>query len=245
MHILIVDDEPLARQRLRRILEGDTQLNVVAEADSGASALAAIEEHDPDLVLLDLHMPDGNGLTVANRLIDGDEPPLVIVTTAHEDHALEAFKAQVFDYLLKPVSRQGLLGTIDRARRLNRAQQTQGNETASDDHSGRSHFKVRERHGLRLVAIEDVCCLLAEQKYVNLVYREGESLIDEPLKQLEEEFGDRFIRVHRNALVAVAKIVGIERLDNGQTCLRLKDTDHKPLVSRRHIAEVKNQLGRI
>ena len=237
MDILIVDDEPLARARLRKLMADNTQLNIISEVDCGEEARVAVQRFDPDVVLLDIQMPDCSGIELAEQLMALDDPPVVIICSAFDDHALAAFRAQVFDYLLKPVSGEQLLSSIERAARLNRLQKQEKNKK-----DRRNHIRARDHQGVKVIPIEDICCLLADQKYVTVVMETGEVLIDEPLKQLESEFGESLIRTHRNALVAVNKIRGLQKDEQGHFVVSLEGTQRQPLVSRRHMSEVKALL---
>ena len=167
------------------------------------------------------------------------EPPAVIFTTAFEQHALAAFDAQAAGYLLKPVRPDELKEALDRARRPTRAQLTR---IAEGTGGPRTRIAVRARDELRLIPVEDIICFIAEQKYTTLRHAGGEELIEESLKSLEEEFAERFVRVHRNSLVAVAHIEGIERDAEGHQHVRLRGGATLP-VSRRLAAEVARTLS--
>lgn len=244
--VLIVDDEPLARARLTRLLDSSEQFAVVAEADNGARAIDAFNHNRPDIVLLDIRMPEMDGLQAARHLATDEHPPAVIFCTAYGEYALEAFEANAVDYLLKPVNRDKLLEALARAQRLNRAQLGALESTgAIGEHSERAHISARTSRGIELIPLADVRYFLADQKYVTVYYRDGERLrevlIDEPLKDLEQGFPQRFLRVHRNALVAIEHIQGLERGSEG-TSVRLADVAEGPLVSRRHLPEVRKLL---
>lgn len=246
MKILLVDDEPLARARLQRLLEVSDKHQVVAEAENGEAAIAAFNQHRPDVVLLDIRMPVMDGLQTARHLATDERPPAIIFCTAYGEYALDAFEAHAVDYLLKPVNRTKLLQALDRAQRLNRAQLGALQASAETDEGGeRQHISARTSRGIVLIPLQDVRYFLADQKYVTVFYWSGEALrevlIDEPLKDLEQNFGDRFARIHRNALVAVAHIQGLDRYDQG-TYLRLANVDKGPQVSRRHLPEVRKLL---
>mgnify|MGYP003700895497 CR=1 FL=1 len=237
MKILIVDDEHLARDRLARMV---TQLEdhvVVGQAGNGRDALALAQSEDPDVVLLDIRMPGMDGLEAARHLGELDAPPAVIFCTAYEEHAVQAFDLQAVGYLLKPVRRENLAAALAKAQRINKAQLA----ALADEHgaSARTHISARTRRGIELVAVDDVRYFQADQKYVTVRHGGGEVIVDEPLKELENEFGDRFLRIHRNCLVATAFIEGLERLGPGQAGIRVKDIDEPLDVSRRHLAGVR------
>lgn len=237
MKVLIVDDEQLARERLARMVTALEGHQVVGEAGNGRQALAEAQQTDPDLVLLDIRMPGMDGLETARHLSELDEPPAVIFCTAYEEHAVEAFELQAVGYLLKPVRRENLEGALDKAQRVNKAQLAAlGGELAP---SRRTHISARTRRGIELVPVEDVRYFQADQKYVTVRFGDGEVIIDEPLRELEQEFGDLFLRIHRNSLVAAAHIERLERTGPGQSRIRVKDVEEPLDVSRRHLASVR------
>jgi two-component system response regulator AlgR len=168
------------------------------------------------------------------------EPPAVIFTTAFDQHALAAFDAQAAGYLLKPVRQDKLQEALERARRPTRAQLAR---IAEGTGGARTRIAVRARDELRLIPVEDIVCFIAEQKYTTLRHLAGEELIEESLKSLEEEFAERFVRVHRNSLVAVAHIERIERDDDGHQSVRLRGGAMLP-VSRRLATEVLRRVSR-
>lgn len=242
MKILIVDDEGPARQRLTALVQALDGYRVVGEAATGTDAVAACERLKPDVVLLDIRMPGGDGLEAAVRINQMAEPPAVIFVTAFGDHALAAFDAEAVDYLLKPVRRERLADALQKARRLNRAQLKALQQTPVE---GRQHLLCRRRGDLALIPIDDVRFLQADQKYVTVNHVGGEDLIEDSLRQLEDEFGDRFVRIHRNALVARRYLAGLERTAEGQYRIRVRETDALLEVSRRHVAAVKELVRRL
>jgi len=237
--ILIVDDEQLARDRLARMLADIDDCTVVGQAANGMQAVERCGALEPDLVLMDIRMPGMDGLEAARHIAGMDAPPAVVFCTAYEEHAIDAFNVQAVGYLLKPVRRDDLVKVLGSATRTNRAQLA---ALASDDGSRRTHISARTRRGLELVPVEDVLFFQADQKYVTVRHPDGELLIDDTLKELEEEFGDRFIRVHRNALVAARHIVGLERSEDGQYQIRLRGLAGGIDISRRHVADVRKVI---
>jgi two-component system response regulator AlgR len=237
VRVLVVDDEPPARERLRRLLAELPDVECAGEAASGDEALCLAEELEPDVVLLDIRMPGMDGLEAARRLASLEEPPAVIFTTAFEQHALEAFDAEASGYLLKPVRLERLAAALARVQRPSRAQLARlGGPPA------RSHITARVRDQLRLIPVEDVLCFLAEQKYTTVRHLGGDDLIEESLRSLEDEFGARFVRVHRNALVAVAQVERVEREPDGQYAVHLRHGGGRLQVSRRLSADVLRRL---
>lgn len=247
MDILVVDDEKLARERLVRMISRIDGCKVAGEALSGRDALKKIEQLRPDIVLLDIRMPDMDGLEAARHIMQMEAPPAVIFCTAFNQHALEAFEAQAVGYLLKPVKAEQLQAALQKAKKLTKVQMTSlrqsGQEAASPDASGRrKHISAKTRHGLELVPVDEVRCFLADHKYVTAHHSQGEILIDDTLKDLEDEFGDQFVRIHRNSLAALRYVEGMEKVPGGQFALKLKGVDVKPLISRRHVTDLRNRL---
>jgi two-component system response regulator AlgR len=247
--ILVVDDETLARERLLRLL---TKLQPEAQcwqAGNGEQALSLVREHGPDLLLLDIRMPGMSGIELATRLESHVQPPAVIFCTAYDEYALEALQHQAAAYLLKPVREHELARALATAGRVNRVQlaalaklgKAEAPE-AVDVPGQRTQLASQTHRGVETVPVVDVRCLLAEQKYVTACSPTAELLIPDTLKELEHEFGERFLRVHRNALVARAHIVRLARDDEGPWYVVLDGVEQRPMVSRRHLAEVKRRL---
>jgi two-component system response regulator AlgR len=243
--VLIVDDEPLARKRLSRLLHSHESFTVVAEAENGEQAIEACNKYQPDVVLMDIRMPIMDGLVAARHLANSNEPPAVIFCTAYNDYALEAFDARAVDYLLKPVNRDKLEAALLKAQQLTRVQISALQESQSDNAAQRSYVSARSSRGIELIPVNDVRYFLADQKYVTVYYvRENvlcDQLIDDSLKELEKEFGDRYVRVHRNALVAVAHMQGLEK-DGLGFRLKINGVEEGPLVSRRQIPDIRHLI---
>jgi two-component system, LytTR family, response regulator AlgR len=246
MHVLVVDDELLARQRAMRMIESLQDYEVVGEAGNGQAALAAIADLDPDIVLLDIRMPGEDGLSAARKIAEMDEPPAIIFCTAYDEYALEAFGTLAVGYLLKPLQKDALRAALEKARRLNKIQRQEFPkiETAPKD-TARKHIAAKTRRGVELILIEDISSFVADQKYVTVRHKDTETLIDDTLKELEDEFAGRFIRIHRNCLVAIHLIEKLERIAGGQYEVHLKNSAYRPVVSRRHVAGVKELLANL
>lgn len=250
MNVLIVDDEPPARSRLRQLLEEDGAHRVVGEAGNGRRALEMTAELQPDVVLLDISMPGLNGIETARHLNSFENPPSIIFTTAYDRYAVEAFDAQAVGYVLKPVRRQRLARALEQAAKLNRSLLAElGRSAGIDDR--RHHVCARVRGELRLIPLTDIDYCIADQKYVRVHHRHGEDLIDDSLKTLEDEFPDTFVRIHRSALVSVGRIEALRKTDDGRLEIRLRsDRAARPIagsgeplvVSRRHLAEVRRRI---
>lgn len=238
MKVLVVDDEMPARARLQRILDGMDGCSFCGEAADGEEALRQCERLQPDVLLLDIRMPGMDGLEAARHLLTLEHPPAVIFTTAYSEHALAAFETHAVDYLLKPVRQERLAQALKNTRRLTRVQ---ANALQSSDVEGsvRTRICARVRGSLQLVPVEEIRYFLADQKYVTIGTADSRVLIEESLKSLEEEFAERFMRIHRNALIAPAYLIGIERAAEGQLRVRLRDVEEPLEISRRHLAEVR------
>jgi two-component system response regulator AlgR len=244
VRVLIADDEPLARERLRDLLAEQPGIELVAEAGDGREALHACAQHHPDLVLLDIAMPGIDGLETARHLAAFEPRPAVVFCTAYDAHALSAFEAAAIDYLVKPVRPERLAAALERARTF-AAGRTNGHGDgtgAAQPDQRRTHLCARLRGSLRLIPIEDVHYLQAEEKYVVVHHARGEDLIEESLKSLEEEFGDRFVRIHRNCLVARHEIVELKRAPDGHVQAVLRHGDHPLEVSRRCVAHLRETV---
>ena len=240
MKILVVDDEAPARDRLKRLIEEHDDWQVVAEAANGREALERADATQPDLVLLDIRMPGMDGIETARHLAQMDEPPAVIFTTAFNDYAVEAFAASAVGYVLKPIRRERLADALQRASRLTRPQLA--SLASRDQHQARKHISARVRGELRLVPVRDVLYFHADQKYVTVRHHDGELLIDEPIKELADEFSDAFVRVHRSMLVSVAHIEALAKNAEGHYEIRLKGLDECFPVSRRLAPAVVKKL---
>ncbi|WP_439105503.1 LytR/AlgR family response regulator transcription factor [Congregibacter sp.] len=234
MKILVVDDEALARQRLLRLLHKLRPDAECYEAANGVEALAVVRVEQPQILLLDIRMPEIDGVEVAGHLLDEPAAPAVIFCTAYDEYALEALRHHAIAYLLKPVRERELEGALQAAVRVNRAQL----DSLGVAGVGREEVVSAGHRGIETMAVADVRCFLAEDKYVRACSPGGEILLSESLKDLEEEFKGRFLRVHRNALVARAHISRLVRAEDGWL-LELTDVAEQPQVSRRHLRDIK------
>lgn len=216
LRVLIVDDEAPARSRLRVLLQdihGACPTQVVGEADNGLAALELLQREPVDVVLADIHMPRLDGLELAGHLGGLPLSPAVIFTTAYDNHAVQAFELDAVDYLLKPVRAQRLQAALEKVRLRQMPPERQqllalGRQLRG---SGRSHLPCHERGRLLLVPVAEVLYFKADLKYVTARTQEREYVLDETLTHLEEEFPERFIRLHRAALVARDALAGFER----------------------------------
>lgn len=211
LRIFLVDDEPPALNRLQDLL-ADCRASIphelVGTAQTGPEAIEKLVQHPADLVLTDINMPGMNGLELARHLGRLHHRPAVVFCTAFDEFAVQAFEVRALDYLLKPIRRERLESALVRAREI--AHPT-ADVLSSLSPAPRRYFSVSERGRVRLVPVDSVLYLKAELKYVTLKTGDAEFLLEESLTQLETEFGDRFLRIHRNCLVARDKLHGFER----------------------------------
>lgn len=234
MKVLLVDDEPLARARLATLLRDMDDVELAGEAGDGRAAVEAAERLRPDVVLLDIRMPLMDGLEAARHLARFEHPPAIVFCTAYDEHALAAFDAGAVDYLVKPVRLERLRGALDRARRFAPMELEKLGANAAAP-ARRSHLCARVRGNLVLVAVADIHYLLAEDKYVVVHHARGEVLVEESLKALEDEFGERFVRIHRNCLVARERLGGLTRSADGRIFAQVEGASVPLEVSRRNL----------
>ncbi len=226
LKILIADDEAPARSRMRDLLGDIAHVEIVAEAKNGKEAIDLAESCKPDVMLLDIRMPVMDGIEAAQHAQKLEPKPHIIFTTAFDAYAIKAFDLNAIDYLLKPIRQERLQAAINKAHAL------QPNQIAALKplQKARSHLSIHERGRVLLVPIETIVYLRAELKYITVRTVEREYLIEESLTHLEVEFGERFIRLHRNCLVAPQFITGYEK--------RLNDDNEQQWVALlKHIPE--------
>ncbi|MHB1951318.1 MAG: LytR/AlgR family response regulator transcription factor [Acidiferrobacteraceae bacterium] len=243
MKVLIVDDEQLARDRLRELLGELDGHVVVGEAMNGVEALEKTPELNPDVLLMDIRMPGMDGLEAAMHLMALENPPSVIFTTAYDQHALDAFEVNAVDYLLKPIRKDRLAKALSKVSKLTLQQLHEVNQ-GQEQPLARSHISVHLRGNIRLVPVTDILYFLADSKYVTVRTGKDEHLIEDSLVNLEREFGKAFLRIHRNALVATRYIEGIEKDTSGTWRVVLAGLDKKLAVSRRHTVAVRRWARR-
>ena len=234
LKVFIVDDEEPSRARLKELLgdiAAEVPTTVVGEARHGVEALELIPVAGPQVVLLDIKMPGMGGLEVARHLGKLERAPRIVFVTAHDRHAVDAFELNALDYLLKPVRAERLAGA------LRKASIPPQEQIAKAADAPREYLSVPERQRIVLLPVRDIVFLRAEQKYVTVRTRSREHLIEEPLIALEREFATRFVRIHRNCLVARAAIRGFERApgeeDEAHWLVVLDGIDERLPVSRR------------
>lgn len=239
--LIIVDDEEPARERLEHLLEDVPNWDVVAGCGTGAEALALVQTLEPAALLLDIRMPGMSGIETAQHLAALESPPAVVFTTAYDEYAMEAFDAQAVGYLLKPVRLERLRQALAQAARLSASQLRQVARASAEDHA-RRHIAARLGDQVRLIPLREILMFRADRKYVSVVQAGGEDLIDESLKDLEEEFSESFVRVHRSVLVNAAHIESLDKEADNKYVIRLRDHAETLPVSRRQLADVKRYL---
>jgi len=239
MRCILVDDEPLARERLARLLAEVEGYDVVGEADGGYDALELSARLRPDIAFLDIAMPGMDGLELAGHLNRLSTPPAIVFCTAFDEHALAAFDANAVDYLVKPIRRERLLLALKKAHRLGRDELA---AVRGEDSLARRHICARVRGSLELIPIDEVLFFHAEHKYVTVVHSGGEVLIEEALTSLEEDLSDRFVRIHRNALVDKQRLCALVRQPDGHFCARISGCDKQLDVSRRNLPLIRKIL---
>ncbi|HLP97989.1 MAG TPA: LytTR family DNA-binding domain-containing protein [Sideroxyarcus sp.] len=241
--VFIVDDELPARNRLKDLLAdcaAQLPLQLVGEAGNGQEALDKLAENPAEVVLLDIRMPQMDGIELARHLNKLDHPPVIIFTTAFDSYAINAFEQRAIDYLLKPIRLGRLFDALTRARDAVPLRTEVLQELTPEP---RRFLSAHERGKVLLIPIETVLYLRAEMKYVTVRTTEREYLIEESLTALEKEYAARFVRTHRSCLVARAAIAGFEKGgDEGESgwLLKIKGLDEKLPVSRRQLAAVRN-----
>lgn len=252
LKIAIIDDEPLARMRIKSLLSQASVANeLVAEFGESVTGLLWLQEEDqagrsPDMLLLDIQMPGLDGMVLAARLRDLKQPPAVVFVTAHAEHALRAFDLAAADYLTKPVRLERLNATLDRVQKL--AATRQAEMPALDGLGDDDVFVVQDRGRLERIPLAQILYFKAEQKYVTLRTADQSHVLADSLTELENKVGDRFIRVHRNALVSRHAMKALERraddAEGGETwAVQVVPTMEWLSVSRRQVTAVREAMA--
>jgi len=234
--VFVVDDEPPARNRIKELLTDCAEqlpLEIVGEAGNGREALDKLSATHADVVLMDIRMPQMDGIELAQHLNKLPRPPVIIFTTAFDAYAIKAFELHAIDYLLKPIRLGRLFDALTHARTAVPLRTEVLQELMPEP---RKHLSIHERGKIHLIPIEDVLYLRAELKYITVRTVEREYLIEESLSALEKEFAARFVRIHRNCLIAKDAIEGFEKGgDEGESgwMVKLKGLDELLAISRR------------
>lgn len=234
LRILIVDDEPLARNRLKRLVDEIESCTVVGEAGSGDEALACLDTLKPQVLLLDISMPGTNGMELAEALQKQANSPAIVFCTAYENQALEAFDHDAVDYLVKPVRKERLSVALNKVKRF------LGLDKQND--ADKPFLRSSVGGKVALIPVAEVICLLAEDKYTTVIYSGGRTVLDDSLTQLEARYEDYFFRVHRNALIARNRLRGLERNQQGKMEVVLEGFNQNLEISRRKLPLVRQLI---
>jgi two-component system, LytTR family, response regulator AlgR len=253
LRVLIVDDEPLARMRLRSLLADCVRpaATVVDEAGSASEALHALARQPVDAVLLDIHMPGMDGISLARKLREQQPSPAVVLVTAHAEHALQAFEVDAVDYLTKPVRRARLQEALGRVEtRLGRTPTPAPAATAAAEVPT---LVVSDRGRVLRIPVSEVVYLRAEMKYVTLCTTKHRYVLDDALTDLEQRLGDAVVRIHRSMVVAKSAVRALERRvlpgseneDGGESwAVQVEPSGEWLAVSRRQLPQVREVLAR-
>lgn len=254
--VLVVDDEPLARLRLRTLLGDcrDPATHVLGEAGDAVAAMALLQHHPCDLVLLDIHLPGTTGLHLAHTLASLPQPPAVVFVTAHAEHAVTAFELEAVDYLTKPVRLERLQTALKKALKQvqkNAEQRSEQNQALEADFF-KNHVLIQDRGRAERVPLADILYLKAELKYVTVRTANRSLIYDGTLGEFEARHGHHWLRIHRNALVARHAIRVLEKhhdpadpSNKGDNwAVRLNGVPEPLAVSRRQLPALREALGK-
>ena len=248
LRIVIADDEGPARSRIRDLLEdcaASFALEVVGEAANGRALIELLQRTPANMVLLDIRMPEMDGIEAAQHIQTLPDPPSVIFTTAYDAYALKAFELHAVDYLLKPIRLRRLHDALTRVRSITPLSLDILQQLAPE---ARRHLSVQERGRVVLVPVDKILFMRAELKYVTIRTAEREHLLEESLTRLEQEFHEKFVRIHRSCLVARDHIESFERggEEGGESgwVVKLRGLDERLQVSRRQ-QHVMKEFGRL
>lgn len=248
MRVLVVDDEAFGRSRLLRLLRQLPQVDQAIECADPQKVEQYLVEQSIDLVLLDIEMPQRNGLAVAAAINQLATPPVVIFTTAHPEHALQAFKLNSADYLLKPVELSDLEQSIAKVSRLNRLQQVQVRATKdtvpmpATPTTGAPRLVLKVGLQTLSLTMAELLLLQADEKYVRVVHEQGEALSEQSLRYFEQQCAGWLVRIHRHTLVPIARLRGIARNSEGNAVALLTGTEAQPEISRRELPRIRQLL---
>lgn len=235
LRVLLVDDEAPARDRLARLLQRCENAELIGQCEDGGDLLALCQTLKPDLLLLDVEMPGQDGLSLARDLRahynrSSDPAPAIVFVTAFERYAVEAFDVRAADYLVKPVRQERLEAALTRVR------------DRISEIKDEPILVARLAERITRIPLGEIRALIAEDKYVSVHYLGGVALVEDSLVQLEQRFGQQFLRIHRNALVARLFLRALFRDESGSERVEIDDVDVQPEVSRRNLPEVRRVL---
>ncbi|RAU17365.1 DNA-binding response regulator [Nitrincola tibetensis] len=231
MRTLIVDDEPLARARLKRLLSAHTQIDCIGEAENATDALDLVQQLQPDLVMLDIEMPDTDGLALAETINQLPLPPAIIFVTAHPQHALDAYSVGPSDYLLKPVDASRLKTALERVGTPTRAHIEKQDEL-------NPWISYQVGNSLRRIRFDKVQYFMAEDKVVKMVFDGGEAILNESLNRIEASYQGLVVRAHRHLLINISRMNTLNKID-GLYFVSLYGCDERLNISRRKASELK------
>ena len=236
---LIADDEHLARQRMRRLLRHEALTSLIytlpQEACNGQETQQLICELRPDILFLDIHMPDTTGTALAQQIQQQDNPPFIIYCTAYDYHAIDAFRVGVANYLLKPIQHDQLKEAVQRVVEAHKNQQvTQSDPTIM--------LEVPSQKGIEYIHSDTIMCLHAEEKYTRIYHEQGSSLMAASLKSLENLLPNSFIRIHRKTLIALHATQALEKSEKHLWRVRLNNIEHTFAVSRRCLKSLRQAI---
>ncbi|KZX85461.1 hypothetical protein A3715_03825 [Oleiphilus sp. HI0009] len=238
--ILIADDEPLARDRLARIIERIDGYEVCGLARNGQQAVEIARTEYPDIALLDIRMPEMDGIEAAKHITKLEPPPAIIFCTAYDEYALQAFQANAIGYVLKPAREEQLLQSLNQAQALSQAH-LKAVKVLQAGQSADSFFIANTWDGQEKIDLDDILLFKADQKYVNVIHKQGETLSNQTLKELEELY-PHFIRVHRSTLVNTKHLRKLKKSASGTHIIELSN-GLTTEVSRRHCSEVRDLIS--
>jgi two-component system response regulator AlgR len=233
LKILIVDDEKPARKRLRRMLSAMPSIEIAGEAETGQQALTSISSSGANVLLLDISMPGMDGMALARRLQGSEILPAIIFCTAWSDQALQAFECEAVDYLVKPVRAERLEAALEKARRYVASQQADTNGP---------FIRTTLGGNVSMLPLAKVFFIRAEDKYTTVLHQDGESVIDQSLTDLEADYGNMLVRIHRNTLVVKSCIRGLEKTTDGRHLLKMAGCEESPQVSRRNLPSIRKLI---
>lgn len=248
---LVVDDEPIARARVVSLLRHETDIEVVGECSSGRQAIAAIESTSPDLLFLDIQMPEGDGLDLA-RAIQSQGAPAVVFVTAYDEYALKAFEVHALDYLLKPFSAERFRSALGHARdhvshRRKQAERGAGvasPSTTKDAGMRRHRLMIKSGGRIHFVRMADIDWCEASGNYVRVHVGAQEHLVRDTMAHLESELDpQQFVRIHRSTIVNVDRIQEMQSSFNGEYVVLLR-TGVRLTLSRGYRDAIQNRLGK-
>jgi two-component system response regulator AlgR len=244
LQVLLVDDEALARSRLQTLLNDCThpRAHACAQAGNAVQAMEALHHGDVDVMLLDIHMPGADGVTLARSVSALPRPPAVIFVTAHAQHAVDAFELNAVDYLTKPVRLERLQTALQKAERM---LLLRGGDQAVE--IPEEVLVIQDRSRTERVPLSEVLYFKAELKYITVRTRKRSYIIDGALGDFEEKYAGQFMRVHRNALIAKRAARLLQKHHDSEEgdgwALRLDGLDELIFVSRRQLSAVREMLG--